>query len=597
MFKRKFDTISPLVFAAACVLLTLIISIFAFNNYRREKILMTEMLVKQGETISRFVIGSTRATVMRAFRNNQFQEGLVLDSFQNSLEEAMEHPGLIAVYVIGDKGRILASSQADKIGYTVQKRVLEFVSNGSQGKHYEPTYRVVEKGKQRGKVFQFIDVKPFNEELFRNDKRRSNGRFMFKKKDFDYDKFKKKFTNDISEDLTILVELDMTPMDRAVKRQLIQIVALSITLLLVGIGGWLSINTLHRLRGSQSRLRSIEAFRNQLVSSLPVGLIATDDHMQVQVVNQVAGQLLEISEQDVLGYPVASVLPEGLYQKAIEDESGERLLTQFEYTELGREGQKRVFDVYCQKIVGDDNEKYGRIFMLQDLTDRKNLEADLHRNERFAALGKVAAGVAHELRNPLSSIKGLALLTRKKLNGDQQGHINVDMMVKEIERLDRSIRELLDFARPENLQLEEVPLESLANDAVEIFSTDFASGDIKVSFKGNCENLVRIDTDKIKQVFLNIFLNAIQAMKGGGYLNIDIKREEQKVVCTIEDSGGGIPEDVLKKVFDPYFTTKNEGTGLGLAISAKIIEEHEGSLAIESKEGKGTRVTIKLPAI
>jgi len=224
----------------------------------------------------------------------------------------------------------------------------------------------------------------------------------------------------------------------------------------------------------------------------------------------------------------------------------------------------------------------------------------LRRNERLAALGKMAAGVAHELRNPLSSIKGLALLLKAKVQNDSQATGTADILVQEVERLNRSIGELLDYARPHNLELEPVRIDEVLRKAVSLLEPDFNGAGVVLHTEYAEECTVRGDRDKLNQVFINLLLNALQAMENGGSLKITINREDgregENVICEIEDTGCGLDEEYVAKVFDPYFTTKSNGTGLGLAMSAKIVEEHAGSMEFRSTLGQGTVVRVYLPA-
>jgi two-component system sensor histidine kinase HydH len=248
-------------------------------------------------------------------------------------------------------------------------------------------------------------------------------------------------------------------------------------------------------------------------------------------------------------------------------------------------------------VMDSDNRFSGNTLLIQDISKIRELEKMVQRNERLAALGKMAAGVAHELRNPLSSIKGLAVLLRSKLKKDKQGTDTADILVEEVERLNRSIGELLDFARPPKLQRELIQIEDVLDKAAGLVMVDADSVHVAVEsrYKGNTF-IVYGDKDKLTQVFLNLFINSIQAMEQGGVLSIDTYMQNDKVISHIEDTGCGIDRESISKVFDPYFTTKSDGTGLGLAMSAKIIEEHNGSIEFRSEVGKGTVVRISLPS-
>ena len=224
------------------------------------------------------------------------------------------------------------------------------------------------------------------------------------------------------------------------------------------------------------------------------------------------------------------------------------------------------------------------------------LEKELQRSERLAALGKMAAGVAHELRNPLSSIKGLAVLLQSHLSASGKDAETAEMLVKEVERLNRSIGELLDYAKPGQLKREPTAIAEVIRKTVSLIQVDAESYGISITL-GLADDLppVQIDPDKLNQVLLNLLLNALQAMPDGGELSVRTAREGRMLVIAITDSGVGISPENLQRVFDPYFTTKSDGTGLGLAMSAKIVEEHGGAITISSVPDEHTEVRVLLP--
>jgi two-component system sensor histidine kinase HydH len=237
------------------------------------------------------------------------------------------------------------------------------------------------------------------------------------------------------------------------------------------------------------------------------------------------------------------------------------------------------------------------MLLIQDLSQVKSLEDELRRSERMAALGKMAAGVAHELRNPLSSIKGLALLLRSRFQEKSNDQQTADILVQEVERLNRSISELLDYTRPQKLMMGDVHPEEVVRKAMSLIRMDAESMGVMMEIHA-VENVpvIQADQDKLNQVFLNLFLNSIQAMEHGGRLDIYVASEGRNITFTVKDTGCGVHKEDLPRVFDPYFTTKPEGTGLGLALSAKIIEEHGGTISVQSDPDNGTIVTVILPA-
>jgi two-component system sensor histidine kinase HydH len=269
-------------------------------------------------------------------------------------------------------------------------------------------------------------------------------------------------------------------------------------------------------------------------------------------------------------------------------------------------------------VVDNEGAFSGVMLLIQDLTQVKSLEEELRRSERMAVLGKMAAGVAHELRNPLSSIKGLALLLRSRFQdpapsvapmpvalspslerstlGTSNDKETADILVQEVERLNRSIGELLDYARPQKLIKEDVHPQEVVQKAIALIRMDAESAGVRVEVRADEKlPLIQVDQDKLNQVFLNLFLNAIQAMVHGGTLDIRVRAAGKKVLFTIKDTGCGVSSEDLPRIFDPYFTTKPEGTGLGLAMSLKIVEEHGGAITVESEPDRGTTVVVSFP--
>ena len=233
--------------------------------------------------------------------------------------------------------------------------------------------------------------------------------------------------------------------------------------------------------------------------------------------------------------------------------------------------------------------------MLRDITEIRRLEGELRRSEKLAALGKVAAGVAHELRNPLSSIKGLAMILQSAFSDKSKELETANMLVGEVERLNRSISELLDYARPTTLHLKRQRLQPLLEKTISLLEMDARSADIHLQLECKTDFDVSIDADKLSQVFLNLLLNGIQAMEHGGNLFVTLQREKEWIRISFIDTGSGIRDEDLPRIFDPYFTTKSNGTGLGLAMSSKIVEEHGGKILVDSRSGERTEVSVILP--
>ncbi len=604
MKKQKLAKVSPWILAAACTLLTLIIGVFAINNYQREKKLMSDALLQQGITIVRFVMSSSRASLRGNMRNIHVAMWQWTDHVQQAINNTADQPGMRFLGLIDPEGHILSSTESGRNGTMIDESTFKFIQTLEDNNSANGSYRIKKSNNGKQPVFQVATLyfplglknivstlqsqgtisKSALDELRIPGGVRGNSRWRQQLQELSFKRY------------ALLVELDLSQFNKAVRRQLLQILFLSLVLLLVGIGGWLSLLTLQGLKGSQIRLRHIREFTDILISSLPIGLIATGNDGNIRIYNQSAEKIVGISSLTVLGKLPETVLPPELSKVLSKKRYNLAEPAQQEISLADQNTQSRSLLLVALPVVDSENRFAGNTLLIQDLSKIKDLEKEVRRNERLAALGKMAAGVAHELRNPLSSIKGLAVLLKSKLNRDKQGTDTANILVQEVERLNRSIGELLDYSRPHKLQRENIQLADVLDKAVSLIRVDADSANVQLQtdYHKN-KDQAYADQDKLNQVFLNLFLNAIQAMENGGILKIQTFTRGDRVICRIEDSGCGLDQESVAKVFDPYFTTKHDGTGLGLSMSAKIIEEHSGSIEFKSDVGGGTVVKINLP--
>jgi two-component system sensor kinase FixL len=237
--------------------------------------------------------------------------------------------------------------------------------------------------------------------------------------------------------------------------------------------------------------------------------------------------------------------------------------------------------------------------IVHDISEEKALQQQILQSERLAIIGKMAAKVAHEVRNPLSSISLNAEMLDEEIqdqNSNKEARSLLKSMIREIDRVTSLTDEYLQFSRlPESLPIE-ANLNLLIKEMLELLAEEFKQKNIKLTSKGLSKELqVRFDRAQLRRVFLNIIRNAIESMPDQGTLNIWTERNRETAIIGIQDSGHGITEDKVNEIFNPFFTTKDFGTGLGLAISQQIIHEHKGKIYCESKIGQGTTFLIELP--
>lgn len=260
-----------------------------------------------------------------------------------------------------------------------------------------------------------------------------------------------------------------------------------------------------------------------------------------------------------------------------------------------------ILNVNTSHIINEADCLIGFMFLIQDITSEKKRDEYLQRVNRLISLGELAAGVAHEIRNPLTGIGVvLDILSNKKLS--QRDLALINEANGEIERLESLISDLLTFAKPKQFNFELSDIRSVINSIYSLFKEQCNHSGIKlfINISDNIEDLY-LDQERIRQGLLNIMINAIQAMPLGGKLIIDASNLVNEsgitshIMITISDTGIGIANEYKERIFDPFFTTNNEGTGLGLSITHSIIKEHSGTISVDSEEGKGTKFTVILP--
>ncbi|MFZ5634377.1 MAG: ATP-binding protein [Bacillota bacterium] len=264
--------------------------------------------------------------------------------------------------------------------------------------------------------------------------------------------------------------------------------------------------------------------------------------------------------------------------------------------EIIKHGLKRLQGDPGFRFAGMPGEVGEIALAINEMVARQNdLQIQINRMERLAAVGELAAGLAHEIRNPLTGISGFAQCLERELPPGGELHQQARIITREVLRIERIIQELLNFARPRESIALPTDVNMLVRETVTLISPSArqAGVDIKLFLAGDIPH-IPADSQQLKQVFLNLGLNAIQAMGEGGRLTITTFREDGRVIISFADVGEGIDSDCQNKIFDPFYTTRPKGTGLGLAISQRIVDMHGGSISVSSRPGEGTTVTVSL---
>ena len=320
----------------------------------------------------------------------------------------------------------------------------------------------------------------------------------------------------------------------------------------------------------------LSSFHSRLLDNMPDGLISVNSRMEITAANPAAQELLD-QNRNIVGSSLSEVLP---LEIDLEQRSGWHEL------EMGN----RSIEVLILPI----GEEEDFLVLLRDRTRMRELESSLEHSRRLAAVGRFAAGLAHEIRNPLSSLKGFAQYFQQKFSGEEPASEYARTMVSEADRLNRVINDLMYLARPRSLQRVELNLADLFQEVRTLLEMDLRSGSVQLILEpGEVE--VKADRDLIKQAVLNLVLNSLQASRQGGEISLRATREKDRVRIEVQDRGCGMDAATREKALEPFFSAREKGSGLGLAIVHRIVQDHGGEIEIDSMEGKGTRVALLLP--
>jgi len=353
-------------------------------------------------------------------------------------------------------------------------------------------------------------------------------------------------------------------------------------------------------------LEDVKNFTESIIQSIGSGIIITEMNDTITYINRAGERMLGYSKKELLGKPFSifglkekqSVIPSFLNNPDDLDTRKEGWMKKKDHTEF-------PVGFTINNHLSVRGEKIGKIVVFRDLTNVYKIQEEILRMDRLVSLGKLASGIAHELRNPLAGIKTTAQALGEEMSGDDSRREYLNRITKEIDRLNDLLKTFFSFAKPQNLNLVHCHIKDIINEIIPFLIKEIADKGIRF-IETYHPQLPKIQVDKTQmhQVFLNLFLNAIQAMPNGGELKIEaspilsisvegFKQNFIKVV--ISDTGRGIPPHIVQKIFDPFFTTKPKGIGLGLSITYQIIKKHGGTVKVESQWEKGTSFIINLP--
>ena len=361
-----------------------------------------------------------------------------------------------------------------------------------------------------------------------------------------------------------------------------------------------------QLENNLQEKEKVKNYLHNILESLTSGVIVVDDNQNITTFSQTAGAILNLPPEDCLNQPLDKAVPHPIFRTMVErlKESQKENLTQDEELK-NAEGRRTQVRVSASPVYDPNGARLGVVLIVQDITELKQLEEEAERNDRLRAMGEMAAGIAHEIRNPLASIELFASIMKKDLAGDTEKIKLADHIVSGVKNMDRIISSLLLFAKSPEPSRQQCNINDLLRGILDSNTDLQTPGNIKIHCDFSKEDpLAQGDKELLQQVFLNFIRNALQAMPEGGDLKVRIEKNKSPdnntyhrhfITTTISDTGVGISSADRENIFNPFFSTKDKGTGLGLAIAHNIIKAHQGTIDVESREGQGTTFVVNLP--
>ncbi|MEE4242476.1 MAG: ATP-binding protein [Desulfopila sp.] len=394
-----------------------------------------------------------------------------------------------------------------------------------------------------------------------------------------------------AEQKIISIGLPTSHFDTARRQDVRHTIFMGAILFLVGTAGLYFLFLYQKIRLTSSNLADMKLYTENILESIPVAIITLDAHDNIVSCNHNTEELFGLNLNLLQKTGLGNILQDCSFSISATCDN----LFEKEVVCKGHNGVTIPLRVSCSPLVNRDNEKIGKVLILRDMSSIKEMELQLERTRRMAALGKMAAGIAHEIRNPLGTLRGFAQFFGNQAEAGSDAKDYSQLMISEIDRLNQTISGLLQFSRPRSPQITDVSAGALFAKTVSLLEADLSGKSIELHWQKEENVRLQADPDLLLQVLMNLLKNSIRATPPGGSIVLECTKEAQSVVITVADNGSGMTEEVRERMFDPFFTTTGSGTGLGLAVSHQIIEQHGGTFEVRTELDKGTTIRIHLP--
>ena len=557
---------------AVVLLLLVLISISTYRNLGREKTMALHFLYRQGMTVLLSIEAGTRAWMMLPMWQD--------DSIGSLIQETGKNVDIAYVYLMDQNGDVIHhSNPGASVDASIPKPVIE-----------DDDGVITRIRKLPGDIQVFELVKIFSPlpalgAIPSITDRSEHGDIV---------------KPHLHRGDIIVLGMKMTAYEQARRSDLQHALIMAAILVTLGAGALFFIFVIQNYYLVGKTLEQTEDYTRQVVANMPNGLLSIDTRGRIVSYNRLSLELLGLQESDIRALNLKTIID---FQASGIDQTlaNCRPILEREIQHKSKIGEMIPLSMSATPILEEDDQCRGAVIVLRDLREIKQLEEKVRRSEKLAAIGKLAAGVAHEIRNPLSSIRGFAQFLSQGLKDSPKEQAYAQTMVSEVDRINRVVTDLLTFARPTTAEAVPADVTELVEHCVRLVQADADSRNITLRRNITDLSKVRLDTNQLTQALLNLLLNAMQAVESGGTIEIGaaLKPSDDRLLLWVEDNGAGIQPDKFEKIFDPFYTTRAKGTGLGLAIVHKIVENHQGEIGVESPPAgkkKGSRFTLFLPA-
>lgn len=542
---------------AASLLLGVLLTTLTIRNIRREESLMRTFLLHEGLTLIRSFEAGARTTMMHRMQG--------FDPIGTLVTETVKEQSVAYIRIVDSGGNLIASSGPwPPAAHPKPARILS--------SRAPFTMRLKDRG-----IFEI--AAPFTP-------LRGWGRGMM-----NHQNMCGLSTNNRQQPPRVIyLGLNTTEFDKARQVDFRHALLLGGILFLAGSAGFYLLFLYQDVRVARRTLADMESYTNNVIESMPAGLITLDTEGRVAACNKQAETIIGKSLSRLRGKILSNELQSF---PAVALQTAPMVETPFT---CRRHDSSVPVRISTSVLYNGDGRMSGLVIIIRDVREIAEIEQKLEQSRRLAALGRMAAGIAHEIRNPLGTIRGFAQLFVNKFKTQPEERQYAEMMVAEVDRLNRTISALLQFSRPREPEFKAVNLNKLLQKTQSFMEDDFKNQSINFELELPREELIiKADSDLLLQIILNLLHNALEATESNGRVVLGAARRGKDAVLWVADNGRGLPLKDKERMFDPFFTTKKTGTGLGLAVVHQIITQHGASLEVETAPGRGCSFTIIFP--